>query len=189
MSHTLTLIFLIIWVAILSSILSLLIRYLIANYRNAKSHQAPYIGSYARHLEWMKTCLSRYISPDTVIYDLGCGDGKALRFFARNWHVKNLIGYDLHPIAIRRWCILNWIERQTQIKLYQWDFMQVDLQNADIIYLFLLPAQLDSIREWLQKNMRSDTIIICNTFAFSDREPKYTHTSPDSRSTVMIYKK
>lgn len=102
MSHTLTLILLVVGVVILTLLLSLLGRYLTANYHNEKNHQAPYIGSYTKHLEWMKVCLIPYISPETVIYDLGCGDGKALRFFAKNWHVKNLIGYDLHPIAIRR---------------------------------------------------------------------------------------
>jgi hypothetical protein len=48
---------------------------------------------------------------------------------------------------------------------------------------------LDSIQERLQKNMKSDAIIICNTFAFSHRDSYQAIVSDDGKTTISLYRK
>jgi hypothetical protein len=53
--------------------------------------------SYDSDLKTMREKLKLY---DNDFEDLGCGDGKALRFFTREYNLKEGHGYDLHLLAV-----------------------------------------------------------------------------------------
>jgi len=99
-----------------------------------------------------------------------------------------LDGFDINSVAIWRGKIIN-LCNHNNIHLFTQNFLSVDLQKYDYIYLFLLPKQLDDIQEWLQKNMRPDTIIVCNTFPFTKRKPYQELRSDDHKSVIRLYKK
>lgn len=167
----------------------LLFHMLVADAYNRKNNNAPYVETYGRHYERMKECLKPYLHAEQILYDLWCGDGGALRFFAKAFGMKKLVGYDIHSVAIQRGRLHNALVKQTYIELHHKNFLDVDIQQADIIYVFLIPAQLSNIKNRLQKNMRDDALIITNVFAFPDREPTHVHASPDGKSVIRIYKK
>ncbi|MEI7563714.1 MAG: hypothetical protein WCJ39_09085 [bacterium] len=47
--------------------------------------EAIYLPSFTKHLSLIRSQLP--LSPGKKLLDLGCGDGKALRFFARHYKV------------------------------------------------------------------------------------------------------
>ena len=69
-----------------------------------KTEQAVYLGSFGVDLALMDRHLR--LDSGTRLVDLGCGDGKALRFFVRKYGVHG-IGYDFNHFAIRYGKLLN----------------------------------------------------------------------------------
>lgn len=84
---------------------------------------------------------------------------------------------------------MNYFSNKKNINLHHGDIQDMDLSQYDIIYMFLLSKHLDNLQVRLQKHMKSDAIIVCNTFAFSDREPYQTIRSDDMKSVIRLYKK
>jgi cyclopropane fatty-acyl-phospholipid synthase-like methyltransferase len=102
-----------------------------------KNKTAPYVSSFNKELILMKEKL--VLEKGKKIVDLGCGDGKALRFFAQNYGLKG-VGYDINIFAILLGNILNWwFGYRGRVSLEKKDFMEVDLSSFDYIYVYLLP--------------------------------------------------
>jgi len=145
--------------------------------------EAPYVGSFWRQLILMKQKLSLW--EWKALIDLWCGDGKALRFFKKNFLVKT-IWYDINIFAIFWWKILNRILWYNQIKLIHSNFEKADLSQYDYIYVFLFTKQVSMIEEWIFSNKRADAIVICNTFPCS-RQKSYQILT-DGKSKIYLYK-
>lgn len=63
----------------------------------SKGEKAVYVGSFARDLRLMREHL--HLARGKHLLDLGCGDGKALRFFAHQYGMIGS-GYDINSLAI-----------------------------------------------------------------------------------------
>jgi 16S rRNA G1207 methylase RsmC len=61
------------------------------------SKKAPYVGSFARHLKIMKEQLT--LKKGATLLDLGCGDGKAMRFFRKYFELGQIDGYEVNYFA------------------------------------------------------------------------------------------
>jgi len=129
--------------------------------------KVPYVGSFDRQLDIMKEL---QLEKWKTIIDLGCGDGKALRFFAKDFWLKGR-WYDLNGFAIIWWKILNKILWYDNIVLERKNFFDAYIKNADYIYLYLFPPVMDKVEEWIFNNKNTDTIIIVNSFSFPNKQP------------------
>ncbi len=98
------------------------------------------------------------------IVDLWCGDGKALRFFEKEFWLK-WVWYDINHFAITYGKILNKLLK-SNIKLYRQNFIWIDLQKFDYIYVYLFPEFMEKIEDWIFEDKKKDTIIISNSFKF-----------------------
>jgi len=146
---------------------------------------APYVWSFKRHLDLMKKL---EIKKWAKILDLGCGDGKALRFFSQQFNIKSCHGYDLNFYAIIYWKILNLIYWHKNIKIKQWNFLKVDLNWYDYIYVYLRASQLADIEDWLRKNKNKDTIIISNSFEFAKHKEFDSIKNFKDKKSIFLYK-
>lgn len=77
-----------------------IVTYFVHTYKVHTLCHTPYVGSFNRDLKLIKKYIK--IQPHASMCDLGCGDGKALRFFAKWTKSQHLTGYDLHTYAIKR---------------------------------------------------------------------------------------
>jgi SAM-dependent methyltransferase len=178
-------ILLLIWLCIL--ILTILGMYLWSEAKHYFYHQAPTVGTYSRHFNLMKKKLKL---PDWAsVIDLGCGDGGVLRFMSDHYHLSILDGVDNNLTAVWRWKFFNYLFNKKNINLHYGDIQDTDISQYDIVYLFLLSKHLDNLQSRLQKNMKSDAIIVCNTFEFSDRIPYQVLRSSQTGSVIRLYKK
>ena len=103
------------------------------------------------------------------IVDLWCGDGKALRFFEKEFWLK-WVWYDINHFAITYGKILNKLLK-SNIKLYRQNFIWIDLQKFDYIYVYLFPEFMEKIEDWIFEDKKKDTIIISNSFKFKKHKP------------------
>lgn len=146
---------------------------------------APYVSSFNRHLELMKKI---EIKKWAKILDLGCGDGKALRFFSQQFDVKSCHGYDLNLYAIIYWKILNSIYWHKNIHIKQWNFLKADLKWYDYIYVYLWTSQLAEIEDRLRENKDKDTIIISNSFEFTKHKEFDSINNSKGKKSIFLYK-
>lgn len=147
----------------------------------------PYVPSYNEDLARMKEKL-KLESWKTMI-DLGCWDGKALRFFAKNFAITKWVGYDFNGFAILYGKILNKFYKVDNIELHKWDFLKVDISKFDYIYVYLLPEYLEKIEDFIFSNVGNNAIIISNTFKFKNHKPFEVTTNEKGKDRILLYRK
>lgn len=103
------------------------------------------------------------LKKNELFVDLGCGDGRIVRFAAEKYGV-HAIGIDINPSLI-------WLSRlKTKLKKIRnttfsvENIYKADISNADVIYLFLLPKFLVNLQEKLKKETKKSTLIISHGF-------------------------
>jgi cyclopropane fatty-acyl-phospholipid synthase-like methyltransferase len=80
------------------------------------------------------------VKKDSLVYDLGCGDGRIVIAAAKKYGCK-AVGYDIDPNRVResrRNVDANNVE--DLVKIEQADIFTLDLSKADVITLYLLPS-------------------------------------------------
>ena len=79
------------------------------------------------------------VSKDDLVYDLGCGDGRVLVTAATTYGCR-CRGYDIDPNRVRdslENARQHGVEKLVEVK--KEDIFTLDLRDADVIFLYLLP--------------------------------------------------
>ena len=128
--------------------------------------KVPYVWSFNRQLELIKQLnLTKW----KKIIDLWCWDGKALRFFEKQFWLK-WVWYDINTFAILYGRLINKIKKSNVI-LKKKNFIGKDLKWYDYIYIYLFPKFMLKIEDWIFEAKWKDTIIISNSFVFKKNKP------------------
>lgn len=152
-----------------------------------KNTTAPYVGTFGKEIRLMKENLR--LEKWKKLADLGCGDGKALRFFVKNFGIQ-WCWYDINIFALLLGRIVNYfLGYGKHIQLITSDFMKIDLSTFDYVYVYLLPKQLAFIEGWLWKNSKKDAIIISNSFQFKNHAPFEVIKDKKGKWCIFLYKK
>ncbi len=151
---TVFLLILLVWFYFVSFILSL------------SSSKVPYVWSFNRQLDILKKLeLEKW----KTIIDLWCWDGKALRFFEKQFALK-WVWYDINLFAIIYGKLLNKLYK-SNVQLIKENFIGKDIAWYDYIYLYLFPEFLEKIEDWIFENKKKDAIIISTAFTFKKHKP------------------
>jgi len=133
------------------------------------------------------------IKKDDLVYDLGCGDGRIPVIAAKKYGCK-AVGYDLDPERVKE-SLENVKKNELEhlVTIEQKDIFTLDLSEADVITLYLLPAlnvklipQLEKLRpgsrilshDFDMKGVKPDKVVRL-TSSFDNLEHKiYLWTTP-----------
>ncbi len=120
---------------------------------------------------------------NSLIYDLGCGDG---RFLLRAEKLGyRAIGYELSLYPYLK-CSLNKILKKSSIKIINKNFYQADLTNADAVFLFLVAGVMEKIGKKLKNDLKPGTPVISYGFTLPGWQIlKILDTNP---SKTYLYK-
>lgn len=164
----LTIIFLILTVPILKALLG-----------------APFVPTPKKTLEKMFAQIQ--LKPQQVIYDLGCGDGRFVRFAARRYGAKS-IGIELNPF-LYLYAKIRSLGRKNET-IFFCDFQKVDLRDADYIVCYLLPKTMGKMEKKLQRELKKGAKIISHCFQFQNWRP-ITQILPEKKEygKIFIYAK
>ncbi len=110
----------------------------------------------------------------SVVYDLGCGNGKVLFACARRFPDISAVGieYDPFPYAIAR--IRKFFYNENSRVQFIWgNFMKTDLSSATHIFLYLYPSVLNKLLPKLEKELRPGTKVVSSDYEFKNKEASY----------------
>lgn len=144
--------------------------------------RVPYVGTPSSRLPRILQTMG--ITPQTVIYDLGCGKGDFL-FAAEKFRPKKLVGFELSPL--HAWYAqLKARLTRSRVEIHRQDFFEANMAEADIIYLFLVQAAVEKIWPKIAREAKPGTrvIILSNTIP---GVPYVKMIRPEQTSGSRIY--
>ncbi len=113
------------------------------------------------------------LRPGDVLYDLGCGDGRIVVTAARKYGIR-AVGFDIDPERIRESLAnarTNQVEHLTTFR--QEDIFTLDLSEASVITLYLLPELNERLRPTLAR-LPPGTRILSHDFPMRGAKPLRT---------------
>lgn len=144
---------------------------------------SPFVPSNRRTLDLMLEVA--HLKKGTLVYDLGCGDGRLLIRAEKKYGIKG-IGYENAPIAFLLG-FLNKIIHRSHVSLRFKNFFKSSLKNANFIFLYLGPEVQVKLAPKLKKECRPGTLIISNTFHLPGFKPFKTFPKNKERKTHTVY--
>ena len=128
------------------------------------------------------------VGPDDVFYDLGCGDGRVVIEAAKRG-AKGVcieIREDLIKEAMRRAREEGVYER---IKFIHDSFMNVNLRDATVIYMYLLTRVNSALRPKLERELRIGTRVVTLDFEIPGWRPVHVekHYTGSLERTIYLY--
>ncbi len=118
-----------------------------------------------------------------VVYDLGCGDGRIVIEAARSYGARG-VGIDIDPERIEEaQANARRAGMQNQVQFRLADLFEVDLGEATVISLYLLPRLNLQLRPRLLA-LKSGTRIVSHAFDMGDWKPEQ-ELKVDGRSVYL----
>jgi len=110
------------------------------------------------------------LKKDDLVYDLGCGDGRIPVTAARKYGCK-AVGYDLDPERVKE-SLENVKNNEVEhlVTIEQKDIFTLDLSEADVITLYLLPALNVKLIPQLEK-LKPGSRILSHNFNMKGVKP------------------
>lgn len=133
------------------------------------------------------------VTKDDLVYDLGCGDGRIVVTAAKRYGCK-AVGYDIDPERVKE--SLQNVQKNNVghlVTIEQKDIFTLDLSEANIITLYLLPSlnvklfpQLENLKpgsrivshEFRMRGIKPDKIIKLHSNYDQEEHKIYLWTTP-----------
>ncbi len=105
------------------------------------------------------------ISPQDIVYDLGCGDGRILFMAVEEFGAQKAVGYEIR----RDLCedFQKEIQRrnlQKRISVIKGNLLDADISEASVITLYLFPTANEILRPKLEKETRCGVRVISHDY-------------------------
>lgn len=128
------------------------------------------------------------IKKGDVVYDLGCGDGRIVVTAAKKYGVK-AIGFDIDPDRVKE-SLANVKSNKVEhlVTIRQEDIFTLDLREANVVTLYLLPDLNVRLMPQLEK-LKPGSRILSHDFDMRGAKPLQTvHLDENNQEGHTIYK-
>lgn len=147
---------------------------------------------FVRTPDWAVNMLLNKLKPgpNSVIYDLGCGDAKILITLKKAFPHIRTIGFELAWWPYLR-AKHNIKKSGFHIDLRRGNFYHINLAEADIIFCFLIDSVMPALEKKLLAELKPEALVISYGFKFPNWQPKEIIPNPDKSkgSKINIYQK
>lgn len=127
-------------------------------------------------------CKLAKVKKGDVIYDLGSGDGTALIIAAKEFGARG-VGIEIDPF--RAWqskIAARLAGVSDKVEIRRENFFSVDVSDATVIFMYLIPRTLVKLREKFLKELKPGTRVV--TFVYKMDLPLYAQ---DSKAEMYVY--
>jgi SAM-dependent methyltransferase len=162
-------IFTLICLLILLSVLFLLVLWMWGNIKA----DVPFIGTPVSTLKEIEKALN--LGKNSIIYDLGCGDGRVLFYLKKNNPEAKYIGIEnnLFPYILAQFS--NWlfkIKNREGIEIIKGNFFDTDISNATHVFAYLYPHIIDELLPKFDEELKKGSRFVSMSFHFTSRSVK-----------------
>lgn len=106
-----------------------------------------------------------HLKPGMVAYDLGSGDGRLLVAAAAKG--AKAVGIELNPYLVLLSHIRVLLSPHRDSISVRWgNLWSTNLRKADIVFVYLLPWQMDKLQHKLALELKPDSLVVSNSFIF-----------------------
>jgi SAM-dependent methyltransferase len=127
------------------------------------------------------------VGKNDVVYDLGCGDGRIVITAALKYGARG-VGVDIDPRRIRE---SNENARKAgvtdRVKFLQQDLFKINLSEATVVTLYLLPEMNLRLRPKLLRELRPGARIVSHAFDLGGWKPRKVVRVPGPDRVRTIY--
>ncbi|MFA6447704.1 MAG: methyltransferase domain-containing protein [Patescibacteria group bacterium] len=110
------------------------------------------------------------LRPDSVVYDLGCGEGRVLLGCWEKMQQAKYVGIEKSRFAYWLACI-NGRRQKASVQFKKKNFFRTDLSDATHVFTYLFPGLMDMLLPKLQKDLKPGTKLVSCDFRFKNKEP------------------
>ncbi len=108
------------------------------------------------------------------LYDLGCGDGRIPVTAAKRYGVRSVcVDIDPQRIAEARANVAA-AGVEDLVEVRQADLFEVDLSDADVVTLYLLPSLNEKLRPTLIRDLKPGSRVVSHAFDMGTWQPEET---------------
>ena len=144
---------------------------------------APFVPSSKKVVEEM--ILLAGDMQEKNVYDLGCGDGRLV--FAASRKGARAIGVEISLFVATLANIRKYITGERGI-IHHGSLWDENLEDADIIFVYLLPNMMKRFAEIQVPTLKKGCIIISHGFALPNNNPIHTKKLSSVQGRVLVYK-
>jgi predicted RNA methylase len=109
--------------------------------------------------------------PNELLIDLGCGDGRIIRYASKEYGCKS-IGIEINPLLINYTNKKIIEEKINNAKIIHGNLFKYDFSKANILTLYLTPKAIEFLKPKLMQMLLNGSRIICHDFPIKDLKPK-----------------
>lgn len=134
------------------------------------TRRAPFVPIPSDVLKEINQALE--LRPNSVLFDLGCGDARVLISAQKIQPRAKFVGIDISwlPLFLAKWRIrLNQVDN---IKLIHDSFFKQELSSATHVFTYLFPEIMDQLLPKLRQELRPSTRLVSCDFKFSALAPQ-----------------
>jgi len=149
--------------------------------------------SVIRAIGWVQTRgqdIERFLKNTNIktgdkMYDLGCGDGRLVFAAAKAGAKATGFEVSLLPYLIAKIGYL-WQPSKKNIKIKFKDFWWHNLQDADVVYFFLIPMIYKKLKNKLEKELKPGTRVIAYVWPIEGWTADIVD-KPDKQNAMYVY--
>ncbi|HYP06411.1 MAG TPA: methyltransferase domain-containing protein [Bryobacteraceae bacterium] len=137
--------------------------------RDPSQNLAPFIASPQPIVDRMLDLAA--IKPGESVFDLGCGDGRVLITAAQRFKAKG-IGVELSPKLVKMSNeMIRRMNLESEVTIRQGSLLDMDLQPADVVILYLDTVSNDMLRPKLEKQLKPGARVVSHDFEVRGWKP------------------
>jgi hypothetical protein len=122
---------------------------------------APWLPMFARDVQ--RAAELAAFKPGEKFFDLGAGDGRILLAASALGAQAEGFEISLLPYLIAKFKII-FSREKNRPKIFFRDFWKINLGEADVVFVFLLPRIMEKLKTKMEKELKPGTRIICYTW-------------------------
>jgi SAM-dependent methyltransferase len=126
--------------------------------------EVPYLPSnksYKKAVEYLD------IKDGDKVIDIGCGDGRVLRYAAKKYPKAEFVGIDRDFSLITYAKFLNIFFRKNNLHFKRVNLHDFDLSDFDKIYIYLLPDVVDQVLFEKRNQLKRGCTVVSFRYGFS----------------------
>jgi SAM-dependent methyltransferase len=127
-------------------------------------------------------CHLAKVSEKDSVYDLGCGDGTALKIAVKEFGASG-VGIEIDPLRYLFSKIrfkINGLDKK--IKIIKKNFFDVNISDATVVFVYLVPKALERLKPKLLKELKRKTLLV--SFKYKINLPL---TACDKTNKIYLY--